>query len=81
MRHDAGGGSARNTSTSWSSSCLAKGWRDEPLAVFRITGSEITDTGRVEFPLVDADAKDTVAVLAAVQGQGACNSALRYASI
>lgn len=56
-------------------------WRDEPLAVFRITGSKVTDTGRVEFTVVDADAEDAAAVLAAVQGQGVCNSPLRYASL
>lgn len=56
-------------------------WREEPLAVFRITGSRVTDGGRVEFTVVDADAKDAAAVLAAVRGQGVCNSPLRYASL
>lgn len=55
-------------------------WRDEPLAVFRITGSTIVDTGRVEFTVTDATADDEREVLRAVAGGGVHYGAFRYAS-
>lgn len=45
-------------------------WRDEPMAVFRITGSRIVDSGRVEFTVTDATANEEREVLRAVAGGG-----------
>lgn len=55
-------------------------WRDEPLAVFRITGSTVVDNGRVEFTVTDVTADEEREVLVAVAGRGVHYGAFRYAS-
>ena len=55
-------------------------WREDPLAVFRITGSTVVDNGRVEFSVTDATADEERDVLRAVAGRGVHYGAFRYAS-
>ena len=55
-------------------------WRDDPLAVFRITSSTVVDSGRVEFTVTDATADEEREVLRAVAGGGVHYGAFRYAS-
>lgn len=55
-------------------------WRDEPLAVFRVTGSTVIDSGRVEFTVTAATVDEEREVLAAVSGRGVSYGAFRYAS-
>jgi len=54
-------------------------WRDDPLAVFRITGSTVVDSGRVEFTVTEATADEERSVLRAVAGKGVHYGAFRYA--
>ena len=54
-------------------------WRDEPLAVFRITGSTVVASGRVELTVTEATADEERDVLRAVAGNGVHYGALRYA--
>lgn len=54
-------------------------WRDDPLAVFRITGSTVVDSGRVEFTVTVASADEEREVLRAVAGRGVHYGAFRYA--
>ena len=53
-------------------------WRDEPLAVFRITGSTVVDSGRVEFTVTEPSADEEREVLSAVDGRGVHYGAFRY---
>lgn len=55
-------------------------WKDKPLAVYRIVGSAVTDSGRVEFSVTDASADEERTVLAAVGGREVDFGAFRYAS-
>jgi hypothetical protein len=55
-------------------------WRDDPLAVFRITGSNVVENGRVEFTVSCATADEEREVLRAVAGGGVHYGAFRYAS-
>ncbi len=54
-------------------------WREEPLAVFRISGSTIVESGRVEFTVTAASAAEEREVLRAVAGRGVHYGAFRYA--
>lgn len=54
-------------------------WREEPLAVFRITGSMVVENGRVEFTVVKATTGEEADVLRAVAGRGVHYGAFRYA--
>ena len=54
-------------------------WRDEPLAVFRITGSTVVDSGRVEFTVTDVNVDEERDVLRAVADRGVHYGAFRYA--
>ncbi|MCO5300203.1 MAG: hypothetical protein M9886_09630 [Candidatus Nanopelagicales bacterium] len=54
-------------------------WRDDPLAVFRITSSTVVDSGRVEFTVSSATAAEEREVLHAVAGRGVQYGAFRYA--
>ena len=54
-------------------------WQDDPLAVFRITGSTVVDSGRVEFTVMEASADEEREVLSAVAGRGVHYGAFRYA--
>lgn len=54
-------------------------WRDDPLAVFRITGSTAVDSGRVEFTVTVASVDEERDVLRAVAGRGVHYGAFRYA--
>ncbi len=55
-------------------------WQDDPLAVFRITGSTVVESGRVEFTVTEATADEERSVLRAVAGKGVHYGAFRYAS-
>ncbi len=55
-------------------------WRDDPLAVFRVTGSTVVDNGRVEFTVTEATADEERGVLCAVAGKGVHYGPFRYAS-
>lgn len=55
-------------------------WLEEPLDVFRIAGSSLTDSGRVEFVVTSPTAEEERAILAAVSGRGVSYGAFRYAS-
>jgi hypothetical protein len=61
------------------SQCARQHWRDDPLAVFRITGSTVVDNGRVEFTVTGATAHEEREVLPAVAGRGVHYGAFRYA--
>ena len=54
-------------------------WRDDPLAEFRITGSTVVDSGRVEFSVTTASVDEERDVLRAVAGRGVHYGAFRYA--
>lgn len=54
-------------------------WRDDPLAIFRTTGSTVVDSGRVEFTVTDVNVDEERDVLRAVAGRGVHYGAFRYA--
>ena len=64
----------------WSSSSPADAGADDPLAVFRITGSTVIDSGRVEFTVTDATADEEREVRRAVADRGVHYGAFRYAA-
>lgn len=54
-------------------------WRDDPIAVFRISDSTVVESGRVEFTVTAASADEERDLLRAVAGRGVHYGALRYA--
>lgn len=54
-------------------------WRDDPLAVFRITGSTVVESGRAEFTVAAASVDEERDVVRAVAGRGVHYGAFRYA--